>query len=48
MQKNIFFHQIGVEGYLDRFYDGKNFHAHFPPFLKRSIFATIDVWALRR
>jgi len=26
----------------------KKFHAHFPPLLKRSIFATIDAWAFRR
>jgi len=26
----------------------KIFHAHLPPFLKRSIFATIGAWALRR
>jgi len=48
MQKIIFFHQIGPEGYLDRLYDGKIFHGHFPPFLKRSIFATIGAWELRR
>jgi len=34
MQKNIFFHHIGPEGYLDRLYDGKNFSCAFPSFFE--------------